>query len=123
MNSAYKIFELIISMLFPIIFAFAFVLAKKAIQVLERKLDIYISAREWELIDSLVEEAVRSVEENSRKIGMSSIDKEELALLRIRQACDGRLEKICEEKILRTKIQACVNKLYNHERLRDGSCA
>ncbi len=123
MDSFYRIVELIINVLSPIIFAFVFILAKKGLQVLEKRLDIEINSREWEIIDSLVEEAVRSVEEKSRRNIMSSSDKEELALLKIKQSCKNDIEKICQEEILRTKIQACVNKLYNEERLRDGSCA
>lgn len=122
-SPALMIIDFIIGILSPIIFAFVFMLTKKALQILEKRLNIEINSQEWEMINNLVEEAVRSVEESSRRNIMSSSDKEELALSKIKQACKNDIEKIYQERILRTKIQACVNRLYNQERLRNESCA
>jgi hypothetical protein len=110
------ILDLAIKLAVPTILAFGFVLAKKGCQIISKKLDVDISAKEWEFIDRLVEEAVRAVEEDSRTSTLSSGDKEELALARIKQSFGGECNSSCSELTLRTKVRAWVNKLYNHSK-------
>jgi len=81
--------DVAIKLVVPTLLAFGFVLAKKVCQIISKKLDVEISAQEWEIIDRLAEEAVRSVEEDSRTNALSSVDKEELALVRIKQSFNG----------------------------------
>lgn len=104
-----------VKLVVPTLLAFSFVLVKKGCQVISRKLDVEISAKEWEILDKLVEESVRAVEEDSKANLLSSQDKEELALTRIKQSF-GNNSKF-EESTLRTKVRACVNKLYNHNKV------
>jgi len=132
--------DVAIKLVVPTLLAFGFVLAKKVCQIISKKLDVEISAQEWEIIDRLAEEAVRSVEEDSRTNALSSVDKEELALVRIKQSfnglsplvppSNGRTEsrsavsvprvdlrknkaELDAESVLRTKVRSWVNKLYN----------
>jgi len=111
-----NILDIAIKLVVPILLAFGFVLVKKGCQIISKKLDVEISAKEWEIIDRLVEESVRAVEEDSRTNALSSEDKEELALARIRQSFKDGIGNLCDEFMLRTKVRAWVNKLYNHDK-------
>jgi len=88
-------------------------------QILSKKLNVEASTKEWELIERIVEEAVRAVEEDSRTNTLSSEDKEELALARIRQSFKNGFGNPYEESAIRIKVKACVNKLYNQNRMND----
>ena len=100
----------------PALLAFGFILVKKGCQVLSRKLDVEISAKEWEFLDRIVEESVRAVEEDSKTGLLSSGDKEELALSKIKQTQKAESNEKFDDSTLRNKIRACVNKLYNHKK-------
>jgi len=108
------VLDFAIKLAVPTLLAFGFVLVKRGCQIISKKLNVEISAKEWEIIDRLVEEAVRAVEEDSRTSVLSSEDKEELALTRITQSV--KVGNICDESALRTKVRAWVNKLYNHNK-------
>jgi len=112
-----SILDFSIKLVVPAIAAFSFILVKKGCQIISRKLDIEVSAKEWEIIDRFVEEAVRAVEEDSKVKSLSSEEKEELALTRIKGSSVKGFVGGFDESLLRTKVRACVNKLYNHGRL------
>jgi hypothetical protein len=111
-----NVVDFAVKLVVPIILAFGFILVKKGCQVISKKFNVEISAKEWEIIDRLVEEAVRAVEEDSRTSALSSDDKEELALAKIKQSFNGEPGNPCDESVLRTKVKACVNKLYNQNK-------
>jgi hypothetical protein len=111
------VLDFTIKLAVPALIAFGFIFVKKGCQVIAKKLNIEINAREWEIIDKLI--VVRSVEEDSKTNLLSSEDKEELALAKIKQSSDLEVSKNLEDSVLRTKIKACVNKLYNNNRLKD----
>ncbi|HGE72286.1 TPA: hypothetical protein ENX78_15710 [Candidatus Poribacteria bacterium] len=111
--------DIVVKLAVPTISAFAIILVKKGCQIISKKLNVDVSAREWELIERIVEEAVRAVEEDSRMRNLSSDDKEELALARIRQSFDKGSVDPYEESIIRTKVRACVNRLYNQNKVRN----
>jgi hypothetical protein len=121
-----NVVDFAVKLVVPIILAFGFILVKKGCQIISKKFNVEISAKEWEIIDRLVEEAVRAVEEDSRTSALSSDDKEELALAKIKQSflvppSNGRINNgepgnPCDESVLRTKVKACVNKLYNQNK-------
>lgn len=108
--------DVAVKLAIPTITALAIILIKKGCQIVSKKLNVEVSVREWELIDKIVEEAVRAVEEDSRTGSLSSDDKEELALARIRQSFDKGFVNSYEESMIRTKVRACVNRLYNQNR-------
>jgi hypothetical protein len=141
-----NIVDFAIKLVVPTILAFGFILVKKGCQIISKRLNVEISEKEWEIIDRMVEESVRAVEEDSRTSALSSDDKEELALAKIKQFSfrrhwetpvfplptrkeptflvtpsnerinNGELGNSCDESILRTKVKACVNKLYNQNK-------
>ena len=113
------ILDFTIKLAVPALIAFSFILVKKGCQVISKKLNVEISAKEWEIIDKLIEEVVRAVEEDSKTNSLSSEDKEKLALTKIKQSSNMEASKNLEDSVLRTKIKACVNKLYNNNRLKD----
>ena len=113
------ILDFTIKLAVPALIAFSFILVKKGCQVISKKLNVEISAKEWEIIDKLIEEVVRAVEEGSKTNSLSSEDKEKLALTKIKQSSNMEASKNLEDSALRTKIKACVNKLYNNNRLKD----
>ncbi len=109
--------DVAVKLAIPTFTALAIILIKKGCQVISKKLNVEVSTKEWELIDKIVEEAVRAVEEDSRAATLSSDDKEELALARIRQSLDKGFGNPYEESMIRTKVRACVNRLYNQDRV------
>ena len=111
-----NIIDFVIKLAVPTILAFSFILVKKGCQIISKRFNIEISEKEWEIINRMVEESVRAVEEDSRTSALSSDDKEELALAKIRQSCNGETGNLCDESTLRTKVKACVNKLYNQNK-------
>ncbi len=108
------ILNVAIKLAIPAILTLGFILVKKGCQILSRKLDIEISTKEREIIDRVIEEAVRAVEEDSKAKVLSSEDKEELALAKVKQTSEIESSSKVNESTLRNKIRACVNKLYNH---------
>jgi hypothetical protein len=113
-----SLLDVAVKLVVPTVTAFGFILIKKGCQILSKKLDVEVNAKEWELIERIVEEAVRAVEEDSRTNTLSSEDKEELALARIRQSFKNGFGNPYEESVIRIKVKACVNKLYNHSRIK-----
>jgi len=111
-----NIIDFAIKLAVPTILAFSFILVKKGCQIISKKFDVEITEREWEIINRMVEESVRAVEEDSRTSALSSDDKEELALAKIKQSFNGNPDSLCDESTLRTKVKACVNKLYNQNK-------
>jgi len=112
-----NILDVAVKLIVPTISAFGFILIKKGCQILSKKLDVEVNAKEWELIERIVEEAVRAVEEDGRTKTLSSEDKEELALARIKQSFKNGFGNPYEESAIRIKVRACVNKLYNQNRI------
>ena len=110
------ILNVAIKLAIPAILTLGFILVKKGCQILSRKLDVEISTKEWEIIDRVVEEAVRAVEEDGRANLLSSGDKEELALTKLKQTSEIESNNKLDDPTLRNKIRACVNKLYNHNK-------
>ena len=109
-----EVLDLTVKLAVPTLLAIGFILVKKGCQIISDKLDVEISAKEWEIIDRIVEESVRAVEEDSRVNMLSSFEKEELALAKIKQS--QKLDDKFNDSKLRNKIRACVNRLYNHNR-------
>jgi len=114
-----SILDVAVKIAIPAITALGFILVKKGVQIISKKLDVEVNAKEWELIERIVEEAVRAVEEDSRMESLSSEDKEELALARIRQSFKNGFENPYGESMIRIKVRACVNRLYNQNKAKN----
>lgn len=86
-------------------------LAKAWIGLQEKKLELETAEIERKKIDRAVDESVRAVEEESRRSGMDSPEKEELAIAKIKNTIPEI--KNIDEPSLRQKIKASVNTIFN----------
>jgi len=104
-----QVLNILIKLAIPALTAVLFLLIKKGISLLQKKLDIEISDKEQSLIDSIVEMAVRAVEERTKTTPMDSDRKELLALEIAKQELGNKVSDVS----LRNKIKAKVSSIFH----------
>jgi len=103
-----QIVDILLKLAVPFGVAVIFIVAKKACRLVAKKLEVELSEQEWYLVDSIIENAVRATEMTNKDKTMTSEEKEDLALSKIKLDLIG---KDIPEESLRSKIKAKVNML------------
>lgn len=101
-----------LKLLIPVALALGYLLIKKAIAVVAKKLGIQISENEQALINQIIEDAVRATEEEARGIKLPSRQKEANAVAKAETALKAQNITVPKETLI-TKIKSKVNSIFN----------
>jgi len=105
-----QIVDILLKLAVPFGIAIIFIVAKKVCRLVAKKLEVELSENEWYLVDSIIENAIRATEEISKTNPLSSEEKEELALAKVRRDLK---DKDIPEESLRDKIKAKVSSIFH----------
>ena len=92
-----------------IIIVLVIALARKGYKYLVKKWDLDISEREQYALDLAIDKAVRATEEQAKGQSISSVDKEELAIAKVKEQIGNKVS----DSGIRTSIKAAVNSIFH----------
>ena len=109
-----QIVDILLKLAVPFGVAVIFIVAKKACRLVAKKLEVELSEQEWYLVDSIIENAVRATEMTNKDKTLSSEEKEDLALSKVKRELNGSGKDIPDAS-LRDRIKAKVSSIFKRD--------